>query len=509
MVHGVRHRSNLAHTQLTMHLDSQAACRSRRMFVLNGVSGEGRTLKINDPDLNTLNTALLERVYYHNVDGEYKLVEDPNEGVVNSKLQEFRRSLVTWLGSSSPVSPEQFAQMYDGRKRTIYDQAVVDFTTHGVRRRDAYSDSFVKCEKVPSNKAPRCIQPRRPVYNVAVGRYLKPVEHKIYKGIQKVFGSDTPVVVKGFNAVETADIIKRKFEKYTHTVCLGLDASRFDQHVSQQMLRWEHSIYNAMFESKELRKLLKWQIDNIGFGRCEDGWLEYKVKGKRFSGDMNTALGNCLIMCAMVYAYAKERGVDIELANNGDDCVVFMEADQLTKFSRGLDEWFEQLGFVMTKEAPVYELHEVEFCQCKPVYGSHGLVMCRSFEKAREKDSICLFDISKPAAMAKWIGAVGECGLALASGVPVFQEMYHSFVKHGAPSKLTKSVGWQCGMTMMAKGLHARYEPVGEDARYSFYVAFGITPDEQVALEEYYRNWVPAPGCLYDVNLVDVDTAPF
>lgn len=138
-----------------MHLDSQAACRSRRMFILNGVSGEQRTLKINDPDLNTLNTALLERVYYHNVDGEYKLVEDPDERVVNSKLRSFRRSLVTWLGSSSPVSPEQFAEMYTGRKRTIYDQAVVDFTTHGVRRRDAYSDSFVKCEKVPSNKADR------------------------------------------------------------------------------------------------------------------------------------------------------------------------------------------------------------------------------------------------------------------------------------------------------------------------------------------------------------------
>jgi len=509
VVHGVRHKSDLVHAQLTMHLNSQANCRSRRMFVMNGISGDCRTLKINDPDLNTLNTALLERVFFHNVDGQYRLIEDPDERAVFGKLRNFRRSLVSILGISSPVSPEQFAEMYTGRKRTIYDQAVVDFTTHGVRRRDAYSDSFVKCEKVPSNKAPRCIQPRRPVYNVAVGRYLKPVEHQIYSAIQKVFGSETPVVVKGFNAVQTADILQKKFCRFEKPVCLGLDASRFDQHVSQQMLKWEHSIYNSMFQSPELRKLLRWQIDNVGFGRCDDGWLEYKVKGKRFSGDMNTALGNCLIMCAMVYSYAKERGVDIELANNGDDCVVFMEAEHLNKFSHELDEWFEDVGFVMTKEAPVYNLHEVEFCQCKPVFGAHGLVMCRGFEKAREKDSICMFDISNPAAASKWMGAVGECGLALTSGVPVFQEMYNAFVRHGAPSKLTQSVGWQSGMTMMSKGLHARYEDVTDNARYSFYIAFGITPDEQVALESYYQQWKPTTNVDLDVSLSDIVSAPF
>jgi len=224
---------------------------------------------------------------------------------------------------------------------------------------------------------------------------------------------------------------------------------------------------------------------------------------------MNTALGNCLIMCAMIYAYAKERGVEVELANNGDDCVVFMEAEHLNKFSQGLDEWFNDVGFVMTKEDPVYDIHEVEFCQSKPVFGSHGLVMCRGFMKAREKDSICLFDISNPKAAAKWLGAVGECGLAIASGVPILQEMYNSFVVNGNPSKLTKSVGWQSGMTMMAKGLHARYDEISTEARYSFFVAFGITPDEQEALEEYYRNWKYTSGCNWDVDLIDIPSAPF
>ena len=312
-------------------------------------------------------------------------MRDPDEGVVRDRLRQFRTLLLQKVGSATPVSPEEFAQMYTGRKRTIYDAAVVNYTEYGVRRSDAYSDSFVKCEKVPANKAPRCIQPRRPVYNVGVGQYLKPVEHRLYKGVQKVFESSTPVVVKGFNAVQTADIIRQKFESFDRCAAVGLDASRFDQHVSAAMLRWEHSIYNGMFNDPQLAEWLTWQIDNVGFGNCDDGWLKYRVTGKRFSGDMNTALGNCLIMCAMIFAYARDRGVKVDLANNGDDCVVFMGAEDEHRFSQGLDDWFDEMGFVMTKEPTVFDLHQIEFCQCKPVIGAHGLVMCRNFDKARSE----------------------------------------------------------------------------------------------------------------------------
>lgn len=510
MVNGVRHNSSLTHPQLNVYPNRQAGCRNRQMFVVNGIAGGERTLKLNDPDLNTLKTALLERVFYHKVGGEYVEVQEPDEGHVFNTLKNFSRRVTQYIGEASPVSPQEFAEMYRGRKRTIYDNAVTDFLTHGVKRSDAFMDSFVKCEKVPSDKSPRCIQPRRPVYNVAVGRYLKPIEHALYRAIQHVFQSDTPVVVKGYNAVETADIIRQKFESFKRTACVGLDASRFDQHVTQQMLRWEHSIYNMIFKSKELRELLKWQIDNVGFGRCDDGTLTYRVKGKRCSGDMNTALGNCLIMCAMVFAYAEEKGIKVDLANNGDDCMVFMDAGSVKKFNQGLDEWFGKMGFIMTVEPTVYNLHEIEFCQTRPVYGAHGLVMCRNFEKAREKDSISTTPFDSPASALKWMGAIGEAGLALTSGVPVFQAIYSAFVRHGVPSKMNKSVGWYTGMMMMARNLPSKWEPITDEARYSFYVAFGITPDEQAALEEYYDNWqFDAGDVVFNQELEDIDSAPF
>jgi len=191
----------------------------------------------------------------------------------------------------------------------------------------------------------------------------------------------------------------------------------------------------------------------------------------------------------MIHAYAGEVGVKINLANNGDDCVVFMDKKDLQKFQLTLDSWFHDMGFIMTSETPVYNFHEIEFCQCKPVFGSNGLIMCRNVDKAREKDSMCMLDLSNEFAARKWLKAVGECGLALCSGVPIMQELYSAYNRNGLKSNMTQSVGWESGMYFMSKGLHARYSRVTEEARVSFYHSFGYTPDEQVALEEYYRDW--------------------
>lgn len=510
MVNGVRHRSSLTHPELVINRTQGALSRGRRLHVVQGISGTSRTLKINDPDIDTLACALLERVYYHEKDGVFSAPRVPEESHVFSTLRRFRGKLLARLDAATPVSPEEFSEMYRGRKFKIYQRAALEYMTIGVRRSDAVSDAFVKCEKVPHNKAPRCIQPRKVVYNVGVGRFLKPLEHIIYKAIQSVYGSATPVVVKGFNAVQTAEILLAKAERFKRPIFVGLDASRFDQHVSTAMLRWEHSIYNAVFRSKELRRLLGWQLKNRGRGFCDDGVLRYRCDGRRLSGDMNTALGNCLIMCAMVYAYAEERGIEIDLANNGDDCVVFMEAEDEQRFAAGLHGWFDELGFVMTVEPTVHEYEKIEFCQQHPIRTGNGVVMCRNLDKSREKDTMILNDVSTETAYRKWLKAVGDCGLAIASGVPVFQEMYSCYSRFGLDGKVQESVQFQSGFLFMGKGLHPRITPVTEEARYSFYLAFGVSPDEQRELENYYAGLDLSGFEVDDVELLEeIMTAPF
>lgn len=508
----VRHTSLLEHPNLATKYGLRDLERDRAMYVVQGIAPDNRTLLINDSSIHTLRTALLERLFYCSVDGTFVEPPQPDLPYVFSTLKIIRRKVLRAYGPRpSPVSPEQFVEMYKGRKRTIYEQASEQYHLEGVTREDSISSAFVKMEKVDPSKAPRNINPRTPVYNLAVGRYIKPIEHAVYGAIQRATGAQHPVVMKGFNVEEVGFIIQQKWNGFTDPVGVGLDATKFDMHVSSSILRWEHSIYLDLYNNdSELKKLLKWQLFNKGRGFAFDGKLKFNVYGRRFSGDMNTALGNCLIMCAMVHTWAMISGVHIEFVNNGDDVVVFMERSDSKRFNHGLVDYFLSLGFRMKVEPAVGVLEEVEFCQMHPVNVGGVWKMVRNFHTSREKDSIALLDISTPTAYTKWLGAVGDCGLALTSGVPILQELYACMSRHGIMSDISTATQMSCGAHFLRSGLEAKYEKVSDDSRLSFYLAFDMTPDEQVALEEYYANLdMSFAGVDTIDNLLSIDTSPF
>ncbi len=496
---GVDQHSKLVDERLTIKR-SQAPHRVRKFHIIAGISGKLRTLKINNSSIDTLSAALLERMYYCKVGEEFLPPPTVSSETVVARLREFRSKLLRKFGPTpTKLYPEEFVDMFRGRKRTIYSNALDEYYEQGVLRKHSISAAFVKCEKVNPLKAARCIQPRHPVYNIGLGCYLKHIEHRLYKAIAKVF-SESDVVIKGYNVQEIGKIVSRKWSRFSDPIAIGLDATKFDMHVSEEMLEWEHSIYKSLYRGdRELARLLTYQIDNKGVGYCDDGTLRYRVRGRRFSGDMNTALGNCLIMCAMVYAYAKEKQTPIKFINNGDDCVVFMERKHEAQFVDGLDSWFYDLGFRMTREDTVDSLSQVEFCQMRPLLIDGEYVMVRNFDTAREKDSLCLLPLDSRKAMQKWLYAIGECGLALCGGVPVLQEMYSCYMRNGVPSKMGESVHMQSGMRLLARGLEAKRKPITPDARVSFFEAWGYTPDEQIALENYYSSF----EIEFDNNTVD------
>jgi hypothetical protein len=324
-----------------------------------------------------------------------------------------------------------------------------------------------------------------------------------------VFGDDDIVVAKGVNVVELGGVMERKWNHFSRPCAVGMDATKFDMHVSAEMLQWEHSFYMMLYQDPELSRLLDMQVNNRGVGYCDDGKLRYKVRGRRFSGDMNTALGNCLIMCAMVWCYAKEKQVEIKFINNGDDCVVFMEQEHYHHFADGLDTWFLDLGFRMVVEEPVYELAQVEFCQMRCLPTSRGPVMVRNFDKAREKDSCTFLPINSIDSVRKWMWAVGECGLALTSGVPVMQEFYKFYMRSGIKGNVQNSVHMMSGAMFLAQRLEARELPILPESRVAFMSAWGITPDEQVALEEYYRTLKYRHAHVHADKFEQIESAPY
>jgi hypothetical protein len=212
------------------------------------------------------------------------------------------------------------------------------------------------------------------------------------------------------------------------------------------------------------------------------------------SGDMNTGSGNCLQMTALAYAYAEHVGVKIKLANNGDDCVVFMEAHDVEKFVSGLDKWFLEMGFNMAVETPVYEFEQIEFCQSRPVFDGTEYTMVRNL-RAFVKDSCVMVPIDSDHTMKAWLGAVGDAGMSLTGGVPIWQDFYSLYQRSaGALSSKRRQFGFlnqaafETGMAMAAKGMARTYSPPTPAARYSFWLAFGISPDHQIELEKYYRS---------------------
>lgn len=474
--------------------------RTRWAPVFRGVSGPLR-FGVHNNSLNNGARALVERVFRSpDAEGNY-VPPPPCTARPHLTLRGFKIAVCKAAGQHRPISHDQFLGYYSGRRQQVYARAVASLAERPLTEGDfGVKKAFVKAEKInfsaKPDPAPRVIQPRDPRYNVEVGVYLRPLEHAIYKAIQETYGG--PTVMKGYSAEGVASAMRAMWDQFSDPVAVGLDASRFDQHVRPEMLKWEHSVYTQCFQKDtrdRLRWLLRGQVHNKCFLQADDGRLKYRVHGSRMSGDMNTALGNCLIMCALVHRLAQERGVTVRLANNGDDCVVYMERRDLKRFTDGLQDWFLEYGFKMKVEEPVTCFERIEFCQAHPVFDGEGWIMVRNPNVATSKDAICVVkDYGFGPAAEKWLYAVGECGLSMTGGIPVVQEYYQAFLRSGQPGSVGNGVVAETGMSMLARGLQRVHREPSDASRVSYWLAFGVSPTQQRAQEERLRGvCVPVP----------------
>ncbi len=439
---------------------------------------------------------LMERVYYVEGPGGCLIPPPAPEPGVYTNLSGFSDRVVRHIGTTVPSSMAQVVEMYKGDRRyKVYSRAYESLLLKAVEPSDARMTTFVKAEKINFGKkedpAPRVIQPRSPRYNLWLGMYLKKLEKKVYKAIQTVYEADFnttgPIVCKGLTATTTAGVIHSKWSQFKNPVAVGLDASRFDQHVSVDALRWEHGVYTGCYRGNDradLARVLEWQIKNRGIARTPTSVVKYTRDGCRMSGDLNTSLGNCLIMCALIHRFATERAIRVDLANQGDDCVVFMERRDLSRFAKGLSAWFLRYGFNMKVEAPSHCMEEIEFCQSRPVMCQGRWVMCRSLPAlTKDVHSLLPWDNGKMA--YGWATAISDSGLAIAAGLPVFESLYLKLREAGCGVQLgAHPLRDEGGLARLAKGEAARELGISDQSRVSFWRAFGVAPYMQRILED-------------------------
>jgi len=394
-----------------------------------------------------------------------------------------------------PVSKKEFPSLYqEPRKRRVYEQAVVSLESKPVCPEDAEVKGFVKYEKTNFTKkrdpAPRLIQPRDPRYNVEVGVFLKPIEHALYHAIDESFreaGANSPVVAKGHNFATRAKVLHKKFTRFSRPRALLFDAKRFDQHVSRWALQFEHEWYLQGYRGDpRLAMLLAWQLTTTFTGRCEDGVVKFFKHGGRCSGDMNTALGNVIIMCAMFFAFMTELDIDYEFYDDGDDSVLIVEEENLQVVLDNYEEFFLQHGFTMTLGRVATCLEEIEFCQTHPVFDGTRWTMIRNPLEALAKDCNSTLPHPTKAVTEGWMAAVSECGEAISGGIPVWNSFYQCMRRAAHGRAALKLPDLDSGMVWNSRGMRRRFASVSDASRVSFWRAFGIQPARQILLERYY-----------------------
>lgn len=465
--------------------------KTRKLYCLGGV-GTSVKFNVHNNSLANLRRGLIERVFFvENDKKELEPAPKPLSGAFD-RLTWFRRKLHNIVGTHSCISPGQFLDFYTGRRRTIYEGAVKSLEGLSVQRRDAYLKTFVKAEKINTTKkpdpAPRVIQPRNVRYNVEVGRYLRRFEHYLYRGIDEIWNG--PTIIKGYTVEQIGKIARDAWDSFTSPVAIGFDMKRFDQHVSSDALKWEHSVYlDAFCHDSYLAELLEWQLVNKGVGYASDGMIKYKVDGCRMSGDMNTAMGNCLIACAITHDFFRSRGIRARLMNNGDDCVVICEKECAAVVKADMVRHWRQFGFQCELECDAEIFEQIEFCQMRPVYDGEKYVMVRNPLVSLSKDSYSVGPWNGINHARKWVNAVGLCGLSLTGGIPVVQSYYNMMIRNTQSvnsSGILRDVSFASGFRELARLGNRKSGAISEDARFSFYLAFGITPDLQRAMESDY-----------------------
>lgn len=406
------------------------------------------------------------------------------------QLGRFASRICNRLPRMQPETLEQFCSRFSGSRRARYERAALDYKTRGITRKDANVTMFVKMERLNPEKKinpdPRAIQFRSQVYCVALGRHLKPLEHYLYelKGDGNLLPSSR-VIGKGLNMTKRAMLAKEKWDRFHQPCVVSLDASRFDKHVSVEMLQVEHSVYKAMNHDPEFAKLLSWQLNNKG--RSDTG-IKYKCKGRRMSGDMNTALGNCVIMVLMVACFMQGKKYDI--LDDGDDVLLFIEKGELSYVMENVKGTFAGWGFDMKIESVAHQFTHIDWCQSNPIEVIPGVW---KFIRHPHKVLSCAatgFKYIGKRDRRKLLYTIGECEASLNAGVPVLQEFARALRRcSGVTTGIELTYSDSFYHRMKDEVLNPQGAEITLKARLDFQDAFGVGISQQIAAEDYFARW--------------------
>jgi hypothetical protein len=386
-----------------------------------------------------------------------------------------------------PVSLDDAVQMLSSAKRKRYLEARESLRVSPVWRRDAQVSMFVKADKVDhvdsGAKKPRAIQGRSPRYNLALARYMKPIEHSlmVWKGLRRGVPR-TRVFAKGLDSRGRASLVLRKCANFSDPVVVSLDAHSMDASVLPVHLLGNDHCYVQMCGYQEFRRLLSWR--DVNHGRTASG-LKYTITGNRMSGDLDTGIGNSLISYAYITASMRYLGIaKWDILCDGDDVLLFF--DRRANMMDIKQACF-RYGFDVDGDVVVIKKEEdycnIEFCRSKLVWTPRGWNFCRNPARA-----LCCFGVTHRFAMCdidvyrRYLRGCAMCESHCSFDLPLLGpwawDVYRSL--EGKPI-LDDEDMWRGGVHL--KDPRAIPSRVHRKTRRHFQIAFGLSPEQQTSFE--------------------------
>jgi len=377
-----------------------------------------------------------------------------------------------------PKPRERVLDHYNGRQLAEFTRALRSLRERPVVARDAEVKMFLKDDKyVPEYariKAPRCIQYRDKRYCLELARYLQLIEGRVY-GACDAFGHR--LIAKGRNHHQRGADILAKSGEFADPYYLLLDASNFDAHVSGELLKLEHGVYKSLTK-KSARQRLRWllKLQLVNRGRTKNG-TTYTTPGTRMSGDMNTGLGNSILMAGMLETFLEDSGVRGAVYVDGDDSVVVIDRIDVCKLLP-VKEYFLSFGMEMKFEA-TSELSKVDFCQCRPLWVDGSLVMSRDPSRVLVRPLWTTRTMGSRLA-GRYLRGLGLGEIAVGWGQPLAAALGKQLYSLGEGKPW--SYEYHPGMKAREYGRLDSPMPSFE-TRMSYFETWGISPEEQVATE--------------------------
>lgn len=486
-----------------VHLPNGRPIRNRIMTTWPGIAPPD-TLGCFGNSSKNMTCAIWGRVLSKEVNGGRVplLKTQPPVGHGRDLNDKYFKEIAKGVPSTTPKTPGEFAELYRGRKRTEYRKAAEHLSHHTLSRRDAVIKLFLKYEKdvrsLKPSRIPRVILPPKPTYTVATGRFVHQMEKLIYRMVDEMFGF--PVVSKGLNYRQVAKVIVEHWRQFARPCAMDCDVSKMDQSITKEILE---AIFDLLakiagVDEAYLRQILQWTAETRVKGRADDGTFEYIQEGTLSSGMCYTSLVGVLVVTGAIYLFWKRTNIKVRVVDAGDDFTLFFESADLPVVQAELVPEFARLGLTLEVGKPVYEVEQVEFCQCHPIKVGGDYMMVRNTRSAAAKDSASLRRRDTPMAAYAWLKACGKAGMASQGGTPIATARYRMMLRSAEAikggmclrrrqevrfEKAVKAVEIEGSYAHFGAGLDLSKQVIDDDARYTFYLAFGMPPHLQRAVD--------------------------